>query len=152
MEDDQSPSGVRHQVAGLVYRVRKGKLEVLLITSRETSRWILPKGNIKRNSTPADSAMAEVFEEAGVKVTIDGSTPFGFFTYSKRLPSDESQSVSVEVYLCRAKKLTEDFPEKGQRSIRWHGIKKALSVIQEPGVVPLLARLAEIEGDLVLRR
>ena len=62
-----------------------GKTKVLLITSRDTGRWIVPRGNIRPGSTPAKSAKNEAYEEAGIKGTIVGPRPLGFYRYLKKL-------------------------------------------------------------------
>ena len=59
--------------------------------SRDTGRWIIPKGNINNRVTPAQAAQKEAYEEAGVKGTITSSIPLGFYTYFKILASGEAQ-------------------------------------------------------------
>jgi predicted NUDIX family NTP pyrophosphohydrolase len=61
---------------------------VLLVTSRDTGRWMIPKGNIKAGEMPCKAAENEAYEEAGVKGTIIGSMPLGMYTYFKRRASD----------------------------------------------------------------
>ena len=143
---------VLHQAAALAYRVVGGKVEVLLVTSRETGRWIIPKGNIATGSTPAQAAKREALEEAGVKGTIESSIPLGLYKYFKRLGSGETRGATVEVYLLRARELLSKWPEKGQRKLAWVSTAEAVRIIEEPGVEPLLRRLMEVEADLVRPR
>jgi 8-oxo-dGTP pyrophosphatase MutT (NUDIX family) len=140
---------VLHQAGVIAYRILDGKVQVLLMTSRETGRWIIPKGNVNAGSTPAKAAEKEAYEEAGVKGTIASSIPLGFYTYYKRLESGQSRAATVEVYVLRVKQRLRKWPEKGERRLSWVSTKKAVRLVQEPGVVPLLLRLMELENSLV---
>ena len=86
---------------------------------------------------------AGTFEEAGIKGTIVSSTPLGMYTYSKKLGSGEARAATVEVFLLHVQKHVKKWPEKGERQLAWVSAKKAISLIEEPGVVPLLVRLME---------
>jgi len=132
------------QAGVIAYRIRRGKVQVLLMTSRDTGRWIIPKGNIKPDTTPSKAAAQEAFEEAGIKGTIVSSTPLGMYTYFKTLRSGEARSATVEVFLLQVKKQVKKWPERGERKLAWVSAKKAVSLIEEPGVVPLLVRLIEL--------
>jgi len=132
------------QAGVIAYRIRHGEVQVLLMTSRDTGRWIIPKGNIKPGTTPSKAAAQEAFEEAGVKGTVVSSTPLGRYTYSKKLGSGEARAATVEVFLLQVKKQVKKWPEKGERKLAWVSTKKAVSLIEEPGVVPLLVRLGEV--------
>ena len=138
------------QQAGVIaYRVVDEKIQVLLVTSRETARWIIPRGNITAGSTPAQSAKREALEEAGLKGVIAGSIPLGMYTYFKRQPSGEDRAATVEVFLLRVKEQVKKWPERRQRKCAWVSLAEAVRIIEEPGVVPLLNRLAEFEDSLV---
>jgi 8-oxo-dGTP pyrophosphatase MutT (NUDIX family) len=129
--------------------VLDSKLQVLLMTSRDTGRWIIPKGNVSAASSPAQAAEREAFEEAGVKGVFVSPIPLGFYTYLKRLESGETRPATVEVYILRVKQQFKKWPEKGERKLAWMSAKKAVRMVQEPGVVPLLLRLIELEDGLV---
>jgi uncharacterized protein len=120
---------------------------VLLITSRESGRWIIPKGNIAAGSTAAQAAATEAYEEAGVRGRIVGVAPLGLYTYLKRLPSGERRAAAVEVYPLRVDKQLANWPEKGERRLMWLAPAAAARRVEEPGVVPLLAKLMELEQD-----
>jgi 8-oxo-dGTP pyrophosphatase MutT (NUDIX family) len=137
-----------HQAGAIAYRIRDGKVEVLLTTSRDTGRWIIPRGNIAAGATPAEAAAREAYEEAGLKGKIDSLIPLGIYTYFKRLASGEARSAVVEVYLLRVEKHLRKFPEKGERKLSWLSVESAAGLVEEPGVVPLLHRLMEFENDL----
>jgi 8-oxo-dGTP pyrophosphatase MutT (NUDIX family) len=131
------------QAGVIAYRIRRCEVQVLLMTSRDTGRWIIPKGNISPGTTPSEAAAQEAFEEAGVKGTIVSSTPLGMYTYFKKLGSGEVRAATVQVFLLQVKKQVKKWPEKGERKLAWVTGEKAVSLIEEPGVVPLLARLIE---------
>ena len=133
------------QAGVIAYRIRRGEVQVLLMTSRDTGRWIIPKGNVKPGSSPSKAAAQEALEEAGVKGTIVSSTPLGVYTYFKKLGSGEVRAAAVEVFLLQVKKQLKKWPEKGERKLAWVSAKKAVGLIEEPGVVPLLVRLLEID-------
>ncbi|MGA8757226.1 MAG: NUDIX hydrolase [Stellaceae bacterium] len=137
-----------HQAGVIAYRVVDGGIRVLLMTSRDTGRWIIPRGNIKIGTTPAKAAEREAYEEAGIRGEILGSIPLGFYTYCKVLASGEKQPATVEVYLLLVTQQLKKWPEKHERRLSWVSLKKAVRLVQEPGVVPLLRRLMEFEHDL----
>jgi 8-oxo-dGTP pyrophosphatase MutT (NUDIX family) len=93
-------------------------------------------------------AQEEAYEEAGVKGTIAGSLPLGSYSYLKKLASGEDRDAVVEVYLLRVKKRLKKWPEQRERKLSWVSIEDALSLVEEPGVIPLLLALREFEDDL----
>jgi 8-oxo-dGTP pyrophosphatase MutT (NUDIX family) len=137
-----------HQAGVIAYRLLDGRVRVLLMTSRETGRWIIPKGNVNAGTTAVQAAVEEAYEEAGIRGTICGSVPLGFYSYFKVLPSGEKQSATVEVYLMRVKQQLKKWPEKRERQLSWVSLKAAVRAVQEPGIVPLLRRLIEVKDDL----
>ena len=137
-----------HQAGVIAYRIQDGKVRVLLVTSRDTGRWIIPRGNIKPGVTPCRAAEQEAYEEAGVRGTIIGTNPLGMYTYSKKLASGEARAATVEVYLLRVEERLKKWPERSERRLSWVSIKEAVRLVEEPGVMPLLRQLMEFEDDL----
>jgi 8-oxo-dGTP pyrophosphatase MutT (NUDIX family) len=133
-----------HQAGVIAYRDEDGQRQVLLITSRDTRRWIIPKGNIGRGKTASEAAAIEAFEEAGLQGMIESEIPLGFYTYFKRRRDLTTYPVSVEVYLMQVERQRKKWPEKGKRELSWLSIEAAIARIEEPGVVPLLKRLGEL--------
>ncbi len=127
---DRSKDGVSTQFAALCYRERKDKVEVLLITSRRTKRWILPKGWPMDGMTPAKAAETEASEEAGATGKMKNSCS-GIYSYSKEV-DNMGRPVIVAVFPLKVKKMLKDFPEKGQRTLKWFSRKKAASLVYEP--------------------
>jgi 8-oxo-dGTP pyrophosphatase MutT (NUDIX family) len=144
-----APNQILNQAGVIAYRILDGKVQVLLVTSRDTGRWIIPKGNVDSGTTPAKAAAKEAYEEAGVKGNITSQIPFGLYTYFKRLESGKARAARVEVYLLRVDQQLGKWPETGQRKLSWRSTKKAVGLVQEPGVVPLLLRLMELKDSLV---
>ena len=127
-----APKGeVRTQFAALCYRVRQGKIQVLVITSRRSKRWIMPKGWPMDGKTPAASALREAWEEAGVRGTAQ-ETALGAYTYGKKTSDDAGIYCMVMLYPVKVKTLAKKFPEKGQRKRRWVSRKKAARLVNEP--------------------
>src|SRR6266850_551987 len=139
---------ILNQAGVIAYRILDGRVQVLLMTSRDTGRWIIPKGNINGRSTPSKAAEKEAYEEAGVRGTITSSIPLGIYTYFKQLESGEARAAAVEVYLLRIKEQLKKWPERGERKLSWVSTKEAVGLVEEPGVVPLLQRLMEFEDTL----
>lgn len=133
-----------HQAGVIAYRVEHGQIRVLLITSRDTGRWIIPKGNINPTRSPSQAAEIEAYEEGGVRGKIEGSIPLGFYTYFKKYGTGEPSPTSVEVYLLRVAKQVKKWPEKHERELTWVPLDEAIKLVEEPGVVPLLRRLSEL--------
>ena len=121
---------LRTQFGALCYRVVDDRLQVLLITSRGTGRWILPKGWPIPGITPAGVAMQEAWEEAGVKGRTLGQC-VGFYSYIKR-DHDERLPCVVAVFAVKVRSLRQDFPEAGQRNRKWFSRKKAAKLLEEP--------------------
>ena len=139
---------VLHQTGVIAYRVLDGKVQVLLVTSRDTGRWIIPKGNVGAGATPAKAAEKEAYEEAGIKGIIASSIPLGIYTYFKKLELGDARAAAVEVYLLRVNRQLKKWPEKGERKLSWVSTKEAVDLVEEPGVVPLLRRFMELERNL----
>src|SRR5690606_10808259 len=106
------------QVAAIPYRLTgKGGIEVLLVTSRTTQRFIVPKGWPMKSKTGRQAAMQEAFEEAGVTGTAE-QKPIGAYVYWKRL-SDAFVKVNVKVFLLETEEVLADWEEQGRRARAW---------------------------------
>lgn len=135
-EPDREP---RTQYAALPWRAGPdGAVEVLLITSRESRRWVIPKGWPMKDKEAAPCAAQEAFEEAGV-VGACGRKPLGVFHYDKRLRSGRLQHVRVQVYPLEVHEERDEWPEKGQRERQWTGPSDAAGLVEEPELKALLA-------------
>jgi 8-oxo-dGTP pyrophosphatase MutT (NUDIX family) len=135
-EPDREP---RAQFAALPWRrAPGGEPEVLVITSRETHRWVIPKGWPIKGKNSSKSAAQEAFEEAGITGKIDKS-PIGSYTYDKRLKNGRLQHVRVAVFALLVEAEAQVFPEAGQREKRWVSLLEAARLVDEPELMVVLA-------------
>ena len=130
--------GTGTQFAALPFRITAGGLEILLITSRETRRWIIPKGWPIRGLRPRDVAAREAFEEAGLVGKIVGKRSIGSYHYSKRLPDNRDRLCRVKVFLLSVDSQLDDWPEKEQREQRWVDPVRGAQMVDEGGLAEIL--------------
>jgi len=128
----------RVQYAALCYRAQRGKLQILMITSRDTGRWIIPKGWPMDDRSPAECAAQEAWEEAGV-LGHAAEEPEGAYSYAKALGPRTAVPCKVEVFALRVQRLARQFPEKGQRRRKWFSPQKAALKVAEPDLAQMLA-------------
>jgi 8-oxo-dGTP pyrophosphatase MutT (NUDIX family) len=134
-EADREP---RTQYAALPWRrTPDGGLEILLITSRETRRWVIPKGWPMRDFTPGVAAAREAFEEAGV-VGKARRRSAGVYHYDKRLRSGRLQHVRVMVFPLEVTEVRDIWPEMVERDRLWTTQDDAASRVDEPELKALL--------------
>jgi 8-oxo-dGTP pyrophosphatase MutT (NUDIX family) len=135
-EPDREP---RAQFAALPWRRgAQGQVEVLLITSRETRRWVIPKGWPIKGKSSAKSAAREAFEEAGVRGKLK-KKPVGAYAYDKRLKNGRLQRVRVTVFALEVTEEAEVFPEASQRDKLWAAPAEAARAVEEPELMVILA-------------
>ena len=130
---------VRTQFAALPYRVRRGKPEVLLVTSRQRKRWIIPKGWPTEGLTPAESAEQEAWEEGGVRGKVF-DVCVGIYGYTKILNGKRDLPCMVAVFPLRVDHVDNDFPERKERKRDWVSLKKAVKKLDEPELKQILSR------------
>lgn len=135
-EPDREP---RSQFAALPWRRdAAGEVEVLLITSRETRRWVIPKGWPIKGKKSGPSAAQEAFEEAGVRGKV-AKRPAGSYAYDKRLKNGRLQHVRVAVFALQVESEAEVYLEAGQREKLWLPPAEAATQVDEPELMVLLA-------------
>ncbi len=128
----------RIQVAALPWR-RTGKgVEVMLITSRDTGRWVLPKGWPEAGETRWQAALREAGEEAGVVGTM-AEQEIGCYLYGKNLKSGLEQRCEVHVFPLQVEKVESKWPEKGQRARKWFAPQIGASRVREPELAEILS-------------
>lgn len=135
------------QTGALCYRVtaRRG-VEVLLVTSRDTGRWVIPKGWLMKGRSPAEAALREAFEEAGVEGEVAGDM-LGLYSYDKVMADRSVQPCVVSVFPVAVARLKSSFPEHGQRERRWFRPKKAARKVAEPELSEILAAFEPATGS-----
>jgi 8-oxo-dGTP pyrophosphatase MutT (NUDIX family) len=127
------------QVAALPYRVINGRPEILLITSRRTQRWIVPKGWPEKGSTPAADAAREAFEEAGVSGEIAGEA-LGVFHYIKEMKHGLGIPCRVSLYALKVTRQHRSWSEKAARETKWHSVGEAAALVSEPELRRLILK------------
>ena len=111
------------------------------MTSRETCRWVIPKGWPVEGLPPTDGAAREAWEEAGVQGAI-GAECLGVYSYDKVLDrAGQAQAVPcvVAVYPMQVTTLRKDFPEASERRTKWFTPEKAARKVLEPELAALIA-------------
>lgn len=129
------------QVAALCYRETENGKQVLLVTSRDTGRWIVPKGWPIDGMNGAQAALREAWEEAGVSKADIETDPIGFYDYDKGLNDGLSTPVVAQVYLTRVRHIKDAYPEVGQRKRRWFTPQEAARLVAEPDLREILLGL-----------
>ena len=127
------------QCGAICYRTSTDNTyEVLLITSLDTGRWVIPKGNISKKEVAREASAREATEEAGVTGNV-GMNPFGRYTYVK---ADEKYPYIVEVYLLEVTGSVKRYAEKNKRVLEWVSAPEASRRVDEPELKGLFNRFA----------
>ena len=144
-QDDASCAGAAVQYAALCWRAGRKGAEVLLVTSRETGRWVVPKGWPIKSLTGSATAAREAWEEAGAKGEV-AVEPLGFFLYDKVLHRDRKEPpvlpCRVAVFPLHVAELFGTYPEREQRKRKWFSPLAASRKVDEPDLRDLIARFA----------
>lgn len=137
----------RTQYAALCYRRAKngGDLEILLLTSRDTGRWVIPKGWPMGNKAPHVVAETEAREEAGVKGIVEHEA-LGRFGYAKRMEHGVNLPCEVQVHALEVTGAMKDFKEKGERRLEWVRPDVAADRVDEPGLKKIIRGFAKRES------
>lgn len=115
----------------------RGQVLILLVTSRHTGRWVLPKGNLVIGIAPHRAAAREAEEEAGVRGTI-ARKPLGRFPYRKWRSAERFEMAKVDVFALKVGKQLDRWKEQGQRERRWFPRDEAAELVDEPELRALL--------------
>ena len=138
--DPRAQGVARRQSAALPLLGAGDALRVVLVTSRDTRRWVVPKGWIEPNEPPHSSAAREAFEEAGLHGEAEPA-PLGLYAYPKRFGSGAVVPTEVLVFRFRVSQLLEDWPERRERERRLFAPDAAADLVAEPGLAALLRSL-----------
>ena len=130
----------RKQYAALPWRHVGAGREVLLISSRDTGRWVIPKGWPIKGLSPAETAAREAYEEAGLGGQMS-KKPIGAFDYGKRLDNGSVQPCRVEVFGLEQMVQHPQWPEQGQRILQWFSVPEAAEAVDEPQLKDIIRKL-----------
>ncbi len=130
---------IRVQYGALPYRFTEtNSMEVLLVTTRQTRRWIIPKGWPIKGLKPPKSAAREAYEEAGIRGTV-GAKAIGVFSYEKGLDANGvTVPCEVRVFPMIVKRQLHTWPESHEREAQWFEPAKASSTIKDEGLRELI--------------
>ncbi len=131
---------VSQQYAALPWRQAPG-LEILLITSRETRRWVIPKGWPMSGKSAAESAAQEAYEEAGIRGEMTAQA-MGHYSYRKRLRGGGRKRFRVDVFAMEVTEVLDLWPEAHERARQWLSPQEALALVEEPELAALIRRFA----------
>ena len=131
----------RRQVAALCWRHGEQGLEILLVTSRETRRWVTPKGGRMPGLTDARAAAVEALEEAGVEGRI-ADHPIGTFRYLKWLRRGEGRWCVVSLYPLEVTVEHATWQEQHERTREWTSAEQAASRVNEADLAALIRAFA----------
>ena len=129
--DDSAIDRPRAQVGALVWRFEKSVLQVLLVTSRDTGRYVIPKGWTEKNLSDPEAASNEAYEEAGVLGDITNE-PIGGFAYIKIVGPGFALPCVITVYAMECRTLLEKWPEMRERTRAWMTLDQAMASVEEP--------------------
>lgn len=114
-----------------------GEPRFLLITSRNTRRWIIPRGNPIPGLSPAQSAAQEAYEEAGLTGLVSADE-IGTYRYQKVRRGGSSVTANVHVFPLRTTIQSDKWPEQEQRQWRWFTREEAAEAVEEEGLKELI--------------
>ncbi|MDQ3074585.1 MAG: DUF47 family protein [Pseudomonadota bacterium] len=126
-------------------------VSILLVTSRETRRWVIPKGNLGSGTAPHVAAAQEAEEEAGVRGAVC-PTPLGSYRYRKRRGNGASLMADVEVFPLAVNEELDHWKEQDQRERRWFSLAEAAGKVDEPDLRDLIASFGASEFNKATRR
>tara|TARA_R110002167_G_scaffold60368_14_gene170602 strand:+ start:260 stop:703 length:444 start_codon:yes stop_codon:yes gene_type:complete len=138
-------TGPAVQSGVLAYRQRGEKLQILLITSRDTGRWVMPKGNVARGLTPRRSAGKEAFEEAGITGVI-ARRALGHYYYRKS-EQKGGRICRVELFPMQVMRMAGVWPEKSMRKRKWMSCSAAARSVMEADLGELIRDFSKRKRD-----
>lgn len=119
---------------------KEGRLRVLMITSRDSGRWIMPKGWLMDGKKPWHAAEIEALEEAGA-VGFISDRAIGEYLYTKRIDRRTKIRCRVVVYPMVVDKLKKRWKERKERKRHWFSPRKAAKLVDEKDLSALLKGL-----------
>lgn len=126
-------------------------VRILLVTSRSSRRWVIPKGNVTKGMAPHAAAADEAEEEAGVRGAVC-PTPLGSYRYRKRRSNGASLMVDVDVFPLSVTRELERWKEQDERERRWFTLAEAADAVDEDDLRDLIRSFGASEFNAAARR
>ena len=126
------------QASAVPFKYFNGDIKILLITSRNEKKWIIPKGIIENHQTPRQAALAEAFEEAGVEGVLH-DIKMGVYYYSKW-----NSTCRVHVFALNVQNEHHEWDEDFFRKRKWYNLEDALNKVKSKDLKKLMSKLTEI--------
>ena len=142
---EAAAAAARQQFAALPFRDDDG-LEIMLVTSRDTRRWVLPKGWPIKGLKPHSVAAREALEEAGLTGKV-AKEPIGSYRYVKRMRNGAAMTCEVGVFPLAVEKQRRNWPERDQRTTSWFAREDAATLVDEPDLRDLILAFAPGRQD-----
>lgn len=136
---------LRLQAAALPWRCLGGRFEVMLITSRDSGRWVLPKGWPEPGEALCDAAAREAHEEAGLKGAV-ARHAVGRYLYAKAMRGGGSVPCDVSVFPLEVRRVADKWKECRQRARRWMGGDEAAAAVRETELAALIVAFCAAAG------
>jgi len=128
----------RIQVAALPWRKGPNGVEIMLITSRDTGRWILPKGWPEKDEQLCEAALREAGEEAGLRGAVCKKEA-GRYHYAKLSRTGEEFPCEVIVFPLEVDRVADKWKERRERERKWMSAAEASQIVREPALSELIA-------------
>jgi 8-oxo-dGTP pyrophosphatase MutT (NUDIX family) len=135
---EETPGNEYIQSAVIPFRYKRGRLEILLISSRSGKRYVVPKGLVEDDLTPLESAIEEAYEEAGITGTAFEQV-VGTFRYQKW-----GGTCTVDVFLLQVTTMLDEWPEDYYRQRIWVGVKEAVNKVAFKGLKKILRKMPQL--------
>jgi 8-oxo-dGTP pyrophosphatase MutT (NUDIX family) len=140
---DKSETHDPVQYAALPF-YEKSTPRVMLATSRDTGRWVIPKGWPMPGRKPCQVAKREAFEEAGLIGKFISKQPVGSYHYMKVLSRHHEVLCEVLVFLFQVECQLDAWPEKHQRETRWFEPHEAAALVDEAELGEIIRRVFDV--------
>ncbi|MEN3975522.1 DUF47 family protein [Emcibacter sp. SYSU 3D8] len=142
------------QIAALPYRATSDALDapvsILLVTSIETKRWVLPKGNLVKGLSAHASAAHEAEEEAGI-LGAACPTSIGAYRYRKKRNNGASLMVDVDVFPIAVTDELDEWKEQDRRERRWFTLVDAAEAVDEPELKDIIRSFKASEVNRAIK-
>lgn len=110
-------------------RDQRGRVRVLLVTSRGRGRWIVPTGWPMKDKPSYLSAAMEAFDEAGVIGDIL-TYPLAGYRYVRETAEGVLQHYHVTLFALRVRGTLTHWPERKQRIRGWFDPEEAADKVE----------------------